>query len=274
MTRVVCRQLAPRVGDLAGNQRLVVRTIAEATSSGADILVLPELATSGYVFDSPAEAASCAIPADDPLLGEWAAAVHGQSVVVCGFAERGADGLLYNSAAVVDAAGVRAVYRKVHLWDRENLVFTPGDRPPPVVGTPFGQVGVIVCYDLEFPEYTRQVALAGADLIAVPTNWPAVERPEGERPPEVLIAQAAARVNRVVIACCDRGGTERGQQWTEGTSIIDAQGWVATVATDDGQARLDVDLTASRDKRISARNHLFDDRRPDLYSFAEYPPVP
>lgn len=265
MTRVVCRQLAPRLADLAGNQRMIVQAVTEATSSGADILVLPELATSGYVFHSRAEVDSCALAATDPLLAQWADAIHGASVVVCGFAERGEDGALYNSAAVVDASGVRAVYRKAHLWDREQLFFTPGAAPAPVVETPFGRIGVLVCYDLEFPEYTRQVALAGADLVAVPTNWPRVDRPAGERPPEVLIAQAAARVNRVAIACCDRSGTERGQEWTEGTSIIDEQGWLAAVAGDDGEARLDTDLTASRNKTLTARNHLFDDRRTDLY---------
>lgn len=267
MTRIVCRQLAPRMTDLAGNQRLILHTITDATASGADVLVLPELATSGYVFHSRAEVDACAITATDPLLAQWAAAIRGESVVVCGFAERGEDGTFHNSAAVVDASGVRAVYRKAHLWDRENLFFTPGSKRPPVVLTPFGRIGVMVCYDLEFPEYTRQVALAGADLIAVPTNWPKVDRPEGERPPEVLIAQATARVNRVAIACCDRSGTERGQEWTEGTSIINEEGWVAAMADDDGEARADTDLTAARDKRITAHNHLFDDRRTDLYPF-------
>jgi predicted amidohydrolase len=265
VTRVVCRQLAPRIGDLAGNQETILRTVRDATSAGADILVLPELATSGYVFRSQAEVDACAVTADDPLLAQWADAVHGDAVVVCGFAERGEDGVFHNSAAVVDATGVRAVHRKAHLWDRENLFFTPGSRRPPVVETRFGRVGVMVCYDLEFPEYTRQAALAGADLIAVPTNWPAVDRPAGERPPEVLIAQAAARVNRVVIACCDRGGVERGQEWTEGTSINDAQGWLAAVAGADGEALFETDLAASRDKRLTAHNHLFEDRRTDLY---------
>ena len=267
-TRVVCRQLAPRLGDLAGNHRQIVATIADATAAGADVLVLPELATSGYVFETSAEVDSCAITPADPLVAEWSAAVSGRSVVVCGFAERGPDGVHFNSAAVLDVTGLLVVYRKAHLWDREKLFFTPGSHRPPVVDTVFGRIGVIICYDLEFPEYTREVALAGADLIAVPTNWPAVERPEGERPPEVLIAQAAARVNRVGIACCDRTGTERGQRWTEGTSIIDENGWlVSSAGPGPGhQAIADLDLTRSRDKAITPHNHLFTDRRPDLYT--------
>lgn len=274
MTRVVCRQLAPRLGDLTGNQREIVAHISEATSAGADILVLPELATSGYVFETSAEVDACALTPADPLVAQWSQAVSGRSVVVLGFAERGPDGAHFNSAAVLDATGVLAVYRKAHLWDREKLFFTPGDRRPPVVETAFGRIGVIICYDLEFPEYTRHVALAGADLIAVPTNWPAVERPEGERPPEVLIAQAAARVNKVSIACCDRTGTERGQEWTEGTAIIDENGWLAASAGPGPgrRAEADLDLTRSRDKTITPHNHLFTDRRTDLYPTT--PPAP
>ena len=262
MTRIVCRQLAPRVGEPAANQRRIVDTIAEETAAGADILVLPELVTSGYVFETESEVAGCAITPADPLVGEWVRAISGTAVAVLGYAERGEDGHFYNSALVVDGNGVLAGYRKAHLWDREKLFFTPGSQPPPMVSTRFGRIGVIICYDLEFPEYTRRVALDGADLIAVPTNWPAVDRPDGERPPEVLIAQAAARVNHVVIACCDRSGTERGQEWTEGTSIIDHDGWLASTGQ---RAHLDVDLSKTRDKSFGPRNHLFDDRRTELY---------
>ena len=109
------------------------------------------------------------------------------------------------------------------------------------------RIGVAICYDLEFPEVTRRLALAGAELIAVPTNWPLVDRPPGERPPEVVIAMAAARVNRVAIACCDRAGTERGQRWTEGPTIIAADGWpVADAGAGEGAATADVDLARPR----------------------------
>ncbi|WP_405584667.1 nitrilase-related carbon-nitrogen hydrolase [Streptomyces sp. NBC_01190] len=265
MTRIVCRQIAPRVGDLAANHERMLRTIAEATAAGADILVLPELASSGYVFASRTEVDTCAIPSRDPLIAAWSAAIQGPSVVVCGYAERGDDGAVYNSAVVLDSGGVLADYRKAHLWDREKLFFTPGTGRPPVVETRFGRIGVLICYDLEFPEYTRRIALDGADLIAVPTNWPHVRVPEGERPPEVVIAQAAARVNRVTIACCDRTGTERGQRWTEGTAIVDHNGWIVSAAGGSHVASAETDLIEGRDKAITPRNHLFADRRTDLY---------
>jgi 5-aminopentanamidase len=266
MTRVVCRQLAPRVTELAANQRQIVRTIAESTAAGADILILPELATSGYVFESRAELESCAVRATDPLLTDWATAIAGTGVVIAGFAELGEDGLYYNSAAVLDSTGILAVYRKAHLWDREKLFFTAGSQPPPVVETGFGRIGVLICYDLEFPEYTRVLALAGADLIAVPTNWPLAARPDTERPPEVLIAQATARVNRVFIACCDRAGTERGQRWTEGSSIVDENGWLIASAGADQVVQADVDLGRARNKTLAPHSNVFTDRRPELYA--------
>ena len=108
---------------------------------------------------------------------------RGTSTVVAGFCELGEDGRLYNSAAVVSGDAVLAVYRKAHLWDAEKLVFTPGGGPPPVVDLPFGRVGLMICYDLEFPEWVRLAALGGADLIAAPVNWPAMPVPPVSGPP-------------------------------------------------------------------------------------------
>jgi predicted amidohydrolase len=266
VTRVLCRQLAPVVGELEHNRALALDAIRAAVDAGADVVVLPELVTSGYVFASREEAAGVAIAPDHELLAEWGAeAARGDALVVGGFCEQGADGHLYNSAAVVDGTGVLAVYRKTHLWDREKLVFAPGDEAPPVVETAHGRIGVLVCYDLEFPELTRTLALRGADLIAVPTNWPLVPRPEGEHPPEVIIGMAAARTNRVFVACCDRAGTERGQEWTSGTAIIDEQGWVVAETTREEAVAADLDLTLAREKRVTENAHLQDDRRPELY---------
>jgi predicted amidohydrolase len=107
--------------------------------------------------------------------------------------------------------------------------------------------------------------LHGAELIAVPTNWPWGPRPAGERSVETVIAMAAARTNRVAIACCDRTGVERGQEWTAGTTIIDHEGWIAAVCDADGLAVAELDLSLTRDKAISTRNDLFGDRRTDLY---------
>jgi predicted amidohydrolase len=273
MTRVVCQQLAPVLGDLEANARSSTAAITAAVQSGADVVLLPELISCGYMFTSPEEAAAAAIDLDHPLLSGWAqAAGRGGAVVIGGFAERGADGLVYNSAAVVDGGGVIGVYRKCHLWDREKLWFSPGDEPPRVFETAHGRIGVLVCYDLEFPEMTRTLGLAGAELIAVPTNWPRVERPDGEHWPEVTIAMAAARVNRVFIACCDRVGRERGQEWNQGTAIISPDGWVLDAQPELGAARAEIDLSAAHDKAYTGLADAFGDRRPELYGAVGGPP--
>jgi predicted amidohydrolase len=272
MTRIVCQQLAPRMASLEGNRRLSVDAIAAAVQARADIVVLPELVTSGHMFESAQEAASMAISPTDQIFGEWAgAAVRGGALVIGGFCERGDDGQIYDSAAVVDGTGVIGVYRKVHLWDREKLSFQPGADPPTVFDTPAGRIGVLVGYDLEFPEMSRILALAGAELIVVPANWPLVDRPEGERPSEVTIAMAAARVNRVFIACCDRTGTERGQEWTGGTTIVEENGWVLATQTGVGPARAVVDLSKSHDKGLTQLSDIFGDRRPELYGAVTAP---
>lgn len=265
MTRVLCAQLAPRIADLPYNRALSVAAVCGAAARGADVIVLPELVTSGYRLESETEAASVAISADDPLFAEWGRAAP-EAVVVGGFCERGADGRLYNSAAVIDRGELTAVYRKAHLWDAEKHLFTPGNAAPPVVPTSRGRIGVLICYDLEFPEVTRKLALAGAELLTAPTNWPLIPRPDGEHAPEVIIARAAARVNRIAIACCDRSGTERGTAWNEGTCIIGTDGWVLAETDGTGIARADLDLGRAKDKALAENADAFGDRRPELYS--------
>jgi predicted amidohydrolase len=240
--------------------------IRAAVDDGARVVILPELATSGYMFESPDEARAAAIAPSHPVFAEWAALVAPvDGVAIGGFAELGDDGLIYNSAAVVDGSGVLAVYRKVHLWAREKLVFEPGSAEPPVVATPVGKIGVLICFDLEFPEFPRSLALRGAELIAAPTNWPRETVPAGERVPEVTVAMASAYSNHIGIACCDRAGTERGQDWNEASCIVDEQGWVIATPDDAGVVRADLDFARSHDKSMGPFVDVFGDRRPELY---------
>jgi 5-aminopentanamidase len=263
---IACQQIAPWVTENVENRRRVTRAIVDALASGAGVIVLPELATSGYMFETENEVRAAALPADSPVLADWARLLAGTpAVVVVGFAELGEDGRLYNSAAVVDASGVRGVYRKTHLWNREKLFFTPGDALPPVVDTAVGRIGVLICYDLEFPEMVRYLAAAGADLVAVPTNWPLVPRVSGGLVPEVMIGMASARVNKVAIVCCDRAGRERGQEWNQGTAVIDQFGNIAGERRDAGLLAVPLDLTVSRDKTITEHADALGDRRLDLY---------
>jgi len=270
---VAVAQLALTVGEPGANRQAARAAVAEAAAAGARLVVLPELSDSGYVFSDSGEARSLASPAASCVtLREWRSLAAGHDLVIAGgFCELGSDGKLYNSAAIVDASGARAVYRKAHLWDGEKKIFTPGDGAPPVVALPFGNVGLMICYDLEFPEWVRLAALSGADLIAAPVNWPASASPAppGERPGEVVCAQAAAWSNGVYIAVADRCGTERGAGWVGGSVIIGRGGYPAAgPVCEDRTAVLTaaIDLRLARDKRVSERNDLFTDRRPDLYA--------
>lgn len=268
MARVAAVQLAPAVGQYLSNVDAASEAIAESIHAGADIVVLPELTTSGYVFESVAEARSLAIRPDDGVFDRWAAlaAERADSVIVVGFAELGDDDALYNSAAVVTASGVLSVYRKVHLWNTEKRYFHAGDAAPLAIDTIHGCLGVMICYDLEMPEWTRLAALAGVDLLAVPTNWPLVDRPANERIPEVQIGMAAARVNKMAIACADRSGVERGVIWSEGTTIIGADGWIVSeTGAGTGAAWADFDAAESQQKQLTELSHVFNDRFPALY---------
>ena len=267
-TTVACCQLELQVGDPDGNRARVAGAVEQAADRGAQVLVVPELANSGYVFRDAAEAASLAEPLDGPTVTAWAELADRLGVVlVGGFCERG-PGVLHNSAVLVDPGGVRAVYRKAHLWDREKLVFTPGEDAPPVVDTAFGRIGVVVCYDLEIPEWVRLPAIDGAELLCAPVNWPAFPRPAGERPTEVVRVQAMASVNRMFIAACARAGAERGVDWVSRSTIVDPDGWPLALSSSDSADLLiaTCELAAARDKQISGHNDVHADRRPALYA--------
>jgi len=272
-TVVAVAQLAIAVAEPDANRQAAADAVAEAAAAGARLVVLPELCDSGYVFDSADEARRLASPAAASVtLRQWhALAGRHRLVIAGGFCELGADDRLYNSAALVDASGIRAVYRKAHLWDKEKLVFTPGDSALPVVDTEIGRVAVMVCYDLEFPEWVRLAALYGADLIAAPVNWPGYRWPEGERPAEVVKAQAAAAGNGVFVAVADRCRTERGVSWISGSLIAGPEGYpLAGPVLADRPAVLTAvcDLPRARDKSVSENNDLLADRRPELYAWA------
>ena len=268
VTMVACCQLAPVFGDPVANRELAAGAVTRAAEQGAGVVVLPELVSSGYVFRSRAEAAASAEAADGPTVTGWARmAAERQIVIVGGFCET-AGGELYNSAALVDPDGLRCVYRKAHLWDEESLWFTPGGAAPPVVATRFGQIAVMICYDLEFPEWVRLPALDGAQLLCAPTNWPAFPRPAGERPAEIVRVQADAAVNRMFIAACDRTGAERGVDWVAGSVIVDPDGWPlaeATGAAGPVTITAQCQLAGALDKATGPRNDVHADRRPALY---------
>lgn len=266
---VACCQLAPCVGQLEHNRGQCREAIAGAVAQGARIVVLPELANSGYVFADADEARGCAETLDGPTVSEWSALAREHRVLIVGGVCEDDGPQLRNSAVIVDSSGLRAVYRKAHLWDRESLFFEPGSDPPPVLDTEYGRIGTMICYDLEFPEWVRLAALDGAELLCAPTNWPREPRPVGERPAEVVRVQADASTNRMFIAACDRCGCERGVDWVGGTVIVGPEGYpLAGPAVADEPVTLLARciLARARAKGTSERNDALADRRPELYT--------
>jgi predicted amidohydrolase len=231
----------------------------------ADLLVLPELANSGYMYATAADLDPYAEPIDDSghfLSALRQLAVRTGGVIVTGFAERGQAGL-YNSAAAVDADRVLQVYRKTHLFQDERDPFLPGDTGFRIFEHRGVRLGMMVCFDWFFPEAARTLALLGAQVIAHPANL-------------VLPWCQAGMVTRclenaVFAITTNRYGTEelngKNLTFTGASQILDTKGRRLAQADVEGDAVMlcEIDPTAADDKRVGTRNDLFGDRRPEMY---------
>lgn len=269
--RVACCQIEPRVGEKSSNLEKSAAFIGRAAREGARIIVLPELCSSGYVFESRAEAYAMADAFEDGASTTlWAELARDLDViVVAGFAERAGD-TLFNSAAIVGPRGRVGLFRKVHLWGDENLFFRPGDLGFPVFPTEHGTLGVGICYDGWFPEFYRTCAGKGADLVCVPTNWVPIPGQDPEREAMAnLLTMGAAHVNSLCIAAADRVGTERGQPFLGRSLIVGHAGWPVggpASATEEQVIVADLDLAqARRARRWNDFNQVLRDRRPEAY---------
>jgi predicted amidohydrolase len=250
----------------------VVGAVRTAAAQGARLVVLPELAPSGYCFRDREEAWAAAEDLDGPTVTALRGASKELGVtVVAGVALRDQD-TLSNAAVLVEDGELLGVYRKSHLWDREKLVFTPGDDGPLVARTQCGVVAVLVCYDLEFPELVRRAAEDGAEIVAAPVNWPIMDHPADQPAIEVVKAQAVAAYYGVFVVVADRCAEERGTRWVGGTSIIAPSGYLlAGPATAPAAVAVetvlyaDIDPGTARDKALGELNHRLSDRRAGLY---------
>jgi 5-aminopentanamidase len=229
----------------------------------ADLFVLPELALSGYVFESRDEVAALSQSADGPELARVAAAaVAMRAVVVVGFAEQ-AGGRVFNSALLAGPSGERAIYRKIHLFDREKELFAPGDRPPEVVDVGGVRYGLMICFDWIFPEAARTLALMGADVLCHPAN---LVLPYCQ---DAMVTRCIE--NRVFAVTANRTGTEARAgltlTFTGLSEVVSPRGAILTRGSSDREEVLvaDIDPAAARDKLVTPGNDLFRDRRPDLY---------
>jgi len=272
LVRVACIQMRPNVGETELNVRRSVEFATRAVGQGASLVVLPELCNSGYVFESRVEAWSCAeeVPGG-PACAAWEQLCREQSIyLVAGIAERAGE-KLFNSSVVFGPEGYIGKFRKVHLWNKENLFFEPGDLGFPVFQTPIGRIGTFICYDGWFPEAYRTCALQGADIICIPTNWvPIPGQAEDQPAMATVLCMANAHSNSVYIAAADRVGTERDQPFNGQSVIVSYTGWPLSgpaSPVDEEIIYADLDLKLARSaRRWNDFNDPVGDRRPEVYA--------
>ena len=232
----------------------------------ADLVVLPELCTTGYFFHDTEQLRSVAEDSSGRTLQflRDTAADRGMSIVA-GFAERDGDAL-YNSAASVFPDGRVEIYRKVHLFAEEKLHFTPGNLGFPVVS--WGdrlRLGVMICYDWRFPEAARTLALRGAQVIAHPSNLVAV--PRLWKP----VMRARSFENKVFTVTANRNGEEHRENETlvfHGCSQIVAPNGTVLEEVDEfyeGWLLAQIDPFKADEKSFSPWNDIMADRRPESY---------
>jgi predicted amidohydrolase len=196
--RLACLQFQPEFGRISRNLEMIGRLLQ---GRSADLVVLPELCTSGYTFADRAELRALAeeVPSG-PGVRELIRLSAASGMTICaGLAERSGK-RLFNSAVLVGPNGLVGLYRKIHLFDRENTLFDPGDLGFPIFECAGIRVGMMICFDWRYPESARTLALKGADLIAHPAN---LVMPH---------CQDAMRIrcleNHVLAATANRIGTE------------------------------------------------------------------
>jgi len=268
-------QMDPKLGNLAQNRSKICALFEEAVGAGAQLVVFPECALSGYGFADEAQAWLAA----EPVPGPTVAALHalcvehadasGGPYLVVGLLERvpQREGKVYNSAVLIGPEGLVGLYRKAHLpllgVDRFAV---PGDTGFCVWDTAIGRIGLVICYDLRFPEAMRVLALAGADMVALPTNWP-----DGSQNAPQFVTRTRALENRVFLLACNRCGEESGFWFFGQSQITDPQGSVlAALGDEEAIGYAAIVPEAARQKRIVLRPGAFEldtvgDRRPDLY---------
>jgi predicted amidohydrolase len=175
--RLAALQMQAVAGDVAANLARIERAVREAASNGADLLVTPELAVTGYGAGEAVKALA------EPAGGDLAARLSALSAetgiaMVIGFAERDGE-TIYNSALYVDGSAPPVVYRKSHLYGPyERGLFQPERPAACVVDHRGAKIGLLICYDVEFPENVRRLAQAGVDAVIVPTALPASDHDE------------------------------------------------------------------------------------------------
>jgi 5-aminopentanamidase len=271
MTRIISVagvQMDPKLAAPADNLSRILDSTDTAARAGAQLVVFPEAAITGYVYRSLEEAMPVAETIPGPSTDVLVEACRKLKVhVAVGMLEKEGD-RAYNASALIGPDGLIGKYRKLHLpFLGVDRFVRPGDSAPKVYDTALGRIGLAICYDLDFPEYARVLALLGAQLIVTVTNWP----DDIEFAPEHLV-QTRARENVVNHVAINRVGVERGVTFIGRSKIVDTQGCTLVEGRhfEEDFILADVDMTAADQKRKvvipgELETDALADRRPEFY---------
>ncbi len=262
-------QMDPQLGDVASNLQQVSRRLEEAAQAGSDLVIFPECALSGYVYHSAEEARPSAVTRQDKVIAELQRVCTANNIyTVVGLLEADENnGALYNSAVLSGPSCPCQWYRKCHLPVLGVDRYVERGALLPVFDLPFGRIGILICYDVRFPEAARTLALHDIDLLVVPTNWP-----EGAESAPEFLTRARAWENRIYVAACNRIGIERGTRFIGRSQVVAPDG--SLLAQADGATETilyaDLDVRQARQKKIVFEPGVFEldpvgGRRPDLY---------
>ncbi|NOU61008.1 nitrilase-related carbon-nitrogen hydrolase [Marinifilum caeruleilacunae] len=251
-------QFAPVFGDLQSSMQKLELLLQKAKD--ADLIVLPEMANTGYNFDSKKQAYALSEPAQNSLFVEFLInqCKRYNFALVTGFAEKEGE-KLYNSALLIDESGVVSTYRKLHLFMNEKNIFEAGDIDLEVIDYKGTKLGMLVCFDWMFPEAWRKLALQGAELILHPSNL--------VLPYAQSVIPSYALVNRMYIATANRVGSEKDLTFTGQSVIAGCKGEILAKAGVETEEVLmvDIDPSLALNKMITPLNDAFEDRRTDKY---------
>ncbi|MEK6237138.1 MAG: HIT domain-containing protein [Planctomycetales bacterium] len=268
MIKVAGAQMDVALGETDRNLQAMLDRLRETAADGALLTVFPECALTGYCFESLDEALPHGQPVPGPATDAFRdACMELGAFAVFGMLERDGD-RLFNSSVLVGPEGLIGTYRKIHLpYLGIDRFTTPGDQPPRVWDCGPLRLGMNICYDGSFPETARCMALDGADLIVLPTNWP----PGAEYMADYLI-NARASENHVYFLAVNRVGEERGFRFIGRSRLAHPRGETLADFPHDEPGVLwgEIDVDAARAKHIVRvpGKHEIDrlaDRRPQMY---------
>lgn len=271
ITVAVC-QFEISFGNLDYNLQKMESMLKEASEQhGADLVVFPECSTSGYNFSSLEEVLALAQRADGPTVERVRRLSRDYNCsIIFGMIEED-EGQCFNSAFLIEPDQSVQVYRKTHLpFVGLDRFVSKGDKLG-FFESSFGPIGLMICYDLRFPEVARELALRGARIIVLPT-----ELPRGGEAHQNVFTRARACENRVYIVYANRTGEENGIKYIGRSQIVNPMGEVLVeMGENEGIVSERIDLSVAEEKDIVVipgeyETHLYKDRRPELYQTIQY----